>query len=57
MKYLRFLKNNRIMGLEVKWFVIVLVIIIAGCILDAFPTGMVGAFLFLMVMGDLLNQI
>lgn len=45
----------RIAGLGLKWFVIVAGIIVAGCALGAFPTGMVGAFLFLMVFGDLLN--
>ena len=49
------MKDMRIAGLGLKWFVIVAGIIVAGCALGAFPTGMVGAFLFLMVFGDLLN--
>ena len=57
MKSLKSLNRIRIMGLEFKWFVVVLMVIIAGCILNAFPTGMVGAFLFLMIVGELLNQL
>ena len=49
------MKEIRIAGLELQCFVIVVGIIVAGCALGAFPTGMVGAFLFLMVFGDLLN--
>ncbi len=51
------MKNIRIAGLELKWFLILVAIIVAGCALDAFPTGMVGAFLFLMVIGELLNKL
>ena len=57
MKKLEEIKNVRIMGLRPKWFVIIMLIIIAGCVTDAFPTGMVGAFLFLMIVGDLLNYL
>ena len=49
------MKNIRIAGLELKWFMITAGMIVAGCVLGAFPTGMVGAFLFLMVFGELLN--
>lgn len=51
------MKDIRIAGLELKWFVITVGIIVAGCALGAFPTGMVGAFLFLMIFGDLLNTL
>lgn len=47
----------KIAGLDLKWFLIVTLIIIAGCIFGAFPSGMVGAFLFLMVIGELLNEV
>ena len=50
------LRKVRIAGFELKWFIIISLIIITGCVLGAFPTGMVGAFLFLMVFGELLNQ-
>ena len=51
------MKNIHIAGLELKWFIIIVLIIAAGCVSGAFPTGMVGAFLFLMVIGELLNVI
>ena len=51
------MKKITIAGLELKWFLIVTVVIIAGCAFGAFPTGMVGAFLFLMVFGELLNLV
>lgn len=51
------MKDIRIAGLELKWFILVCIVIVAGCLLGAFPTGMVGAFLFLMVFGELLNII
>ena len=49
------MKNIKIMGLDLKWFIVIVLIIILGCVFGAFPTGMVGAFLFLMVFGALLN--
>ena len=55
MKSLDEISKIRIMGMDIKWFVIIMLIIVAGCVTDAFPTGMVGAFLFLMIIGDLLN--
>ena len=45
----------RIAGLDLKWFLIIAAVIIGGCVLGAFPSGMVGAFLFLMVFGEFLN--
>lgn len=51
------MKDIKIMGLDLKWFIIIAVVIVVGCVFGAFPTGMVGAFLFLMVFGALLNQI
>ncbi len=47
----------KIAGFELKWFIIITLIIVAGCVFGAFPVGMVGAFLFLMVFGELLNII
>ncbi len=47
----------KIAGLDLKWFLIISAVIIAECVLGAFPSGMVGAFLFLMVFGELLNLI
>ena len=47
----------RIAGFDLKWFIIITLVIISGCIFGAFPIGMVGAFLFLMVFGELLNVI
>ena len=51
------MKKIHIAGLELKWFIIITAVILAGCIFGAFPTGMVGAFLFLMVFGELFNVI
>ena len=51
------MKKINIIGLDIKSFVIIAVIIIACCTLDVLPTGMVGAFLFLMIFGALLNEI
>ena len=51
------MKNLRIMGIDIKWFLIISLVIIIGCFFGAFPDGMVGAFLFLMVFGALLNEI
>ena len=47
----------KIAGLDLKWFLIISAVIIVGCAMGAFPSGMVGAFLFLMVFGELLNLI
>ncbi len=47
----------KIAGLDLKWFIIIAVIVVAGCALNVLPTGMVGAFLFLMIFGALLNEI
>ena len=51
------MKKIKIAGLDLKWFLIISAVIIVGCVLGAFPSGMVGAFLFLMVFGELLNLI
>ena len=51
------MKNIKIMGLDLKWFIAIALVIIIGCAFGAFPTGMVGAFLFLMVFGALLNML
>ena len=51
------LSKIRIAGFELKWFIVITLIIVAGCVFGASPTGMVGAFLFLMVFGELLNEL
>ena len=51
------MKDIKIMGIDLKMFIVIAVIIIASCALGVLPDGMVGAFLFLMVFGALLNQI
>ncbi|MBO4927912.1 MAG: 2-hydroxycarboxylate transporter family protein [Clostridiales bacterium] len=51
------MKKVRIAGFDLKWFAIIAALIICGCAIGAFPTGMVGAFLFLMVFGELLNEV
>ena len=51
------MKNYRIMGLDLKWLAIICVVIVCGCALGAFPGGMVGAFLFLMIFGAILNEV
>ena len=51
------IKSIRIIGLDLKWFIVIAVVVVAGCALNVLPTGMVGAFLFLMVFGALLNEI
>jgi len=51
------MKDIRIAGLDLKWFIIIALVAAAGCALNVLPNGMVGAFLFLMIFGALLNQI
>ncbi|MBQ9384362.1 MAG: 2-hydroxycarboxylate transporter family protein [Ruminiclostridium sp.] len=51
------MREIKIAGLDLKWFVIVAAAVIACCVLGVLPSGMVGAFLFLMIFGALLNQI
>ncbi len=51
------MKNIKIVGLDLKWFLIIVLIVVACCALNVLPTGMVGAFLFLMIFGALLNVI
>lgn len=55
MKIMEKMKNTVIMGMELKWLIIISAVIIAGCMLDAFPAGMAGAFLFLMIAGGLMD--
>ena len=51
-------KNNlNIMGIDIKMFLAIAVVVIAAVALGVLPGGMVGAFLFLMLFGALLNQI
>ena len=51
------MKNIKIVGLDLKWFLIIVLIVVACCALNVLPNGMVGAFLFLMIFGALLNVI
>ena len=46
-----------IAGIELKWFIAIVVIIAACCVMGVFPAGMVGAFLFLMIFGAFLNEL
>ena len=46
-----------VMGIDLKMFTVIALVILASCALGVLPGGMVGAFLFLMVFGALLNQI
>lgn len=47
----------KILGLNVKQFCIVLIVVLIGSFLDILPKGMIGAFLFLMVIGEVVNLI
>lgn len=51
------MKELRIMGIDIKMFAIITAVIIAACALGVLPEGMVGAFLFLMIFGALLDLI
>ncbi len=51
------MKKIKIMGIDLKMFLIILAITVVACALGVLPAGMVGAFLFLMIFGALLNQI
>jgi Na+/citrate or Na+/malate symporter len=51
------MKDVKIMGFDLKMFIVIAVVIVAACALGVLPEGMVGAFLFMMVFGALLNQI
>ncbi|MGN1230842.1 MAG: 2-hydroxycarboxylate transporter family protein, partial [Anaerotignum sp.] len=50
-------KAFEIMGIDLKVFAIVAILIVAACVLEVLPAGMVGAFLFLMIFGSLLSLI
>ncbi len=49
--------DKKIAGLKIPYFIIACAIIIVSFVFDVLPKGMVGAFLFLMVFGELLNLI
>ena len=49
--------DKKIAGLKIPYFIIACVIIVISFIFDVLPSGMVGAFLFLIVFGELLNLI
>ena len=51
------MKELKIMGIDIKMFAIITAVIIAACALGVLPEGMVGAFLFLMIFGALLDLI
>lgn len=51
------IREIKIAGLDLKWFIIVAVVVVACCVLGVLPSGMVGAFLFLMIFGALMNEI
>lgn len=51
------MKDIKILGLELKYFIIVLVITVFATLTNILPKGMIGAFLFLMVVGELVNYI
>ena len=51
------MKDLKIMGIDVKVFAIIAVITAIACALGVLPSGMIGAFLFLMIFGELLNII
>lgn len=50
-------KKFEIMGIDFKVFLIFVIITVAACAFEVLPGGMVGAFLFLMIFGSLLNLI
>lgn len=51
------MKDFKIMGLDLKMFIIVSIIVIVAAVAGVLPAGMIGAFLFLMIFGELLNLI
>lgn len=51
------MKDFKIMGLDLKMFIIVSIIIIAAAVAGVLPAGMIGAFLFLIIFGELLNLV
>ncbi|GAA0737184.1 2-hydroxycarboxylate transporter family protein [Clostridium oceanicum] len=50
-------KQYKIMGLPISGFLILLTITIIGVYLNKLPKGMIGALLFMMVIGALLNEV
>ena len=50
------MKKIKILGLDLKWFIIIALIVVTCCAMDVLPAGMVGAFLFLMIFGSLLDK-
>ena len=46
-----------IAGIQLNWFIVIVIIIAACCVMGVFPEGMVGAFLFLMIFGAFLNKL
>lgn len=51
------MKDFKIAGLRLPYFLVALVILVISLVLKVFPLGMVGAFLFLMLIGELINII
>lgn len=51
------MKDVRIMGMNLVQVAIVSVVCLVAAIMDWLPKGMIGAFLFLMLSGEILNLI
>lgn len=51
------MKNFKIMGLPLPIYAVVLAVLLGAIALGVLPTGMIGAFLFMMVIGALLDLI
>lgn len=51
------LKDIRILGMDIKLFILVAIVTVLATMLDWLPTGMIGAFLFMMVIGEILDII
>lgn len=51
------MSDIRILGLKLPWVLLVAVVIIGAMVLGVLPPNMIGAFLFLMIFGEILNLI
>lgn len=50
-------KQFKLMGIEMKYFIPIAVVVIAATYLGALPKGMIGAFPLMMILGAVLNEI
>lgn len=50
-------KGYRIMGMSIPMFAILTAIVLAGTYMEVLPTGMIGAFAIMMIIGAILNEI